>query len=88
MKNVGVPDAPLRSAESTSSAMRLAPFAAAGRGEAVDVESELAGVPNQVGALETPLVGEQHIAHRPEGALPSRGLGRLRRHLRISGGRR
>ena len=45
--------------------------------EALDVEAELSGVPEQVGEAEVVLAGEQQVVHLPEDALGRGGLGSL-----------
>ena len=75
MKNVGVPDTPLRSAESTSSATRAAPARLASwSAELARVEAGFGGVADQVGHQQRILVAQQQVVHGPEGALPGGGL--------------
>ena len=84
MKKVGVPETPLRSALSTSSATRR--VVACPRSvvlEPLDVEAQLLGVADEVARLEGVLVCEQEVVHLPEGALVVCGLGRLGGELRI-----
>ncbi len=84
MKNVGVPETPLRSALSTSSATRPAPTCVAQVvGEAVDVEPELLGVARSGRRPQRVLVVEQQVVHLPERALRGRGLGGLGRELGV-----
>ena len=76
MKNVGVPETPLRSAVSTSSAIRgaLAPpqiFA-----KALEIETELLGVAEQILTFSSP-DGRATVVHLPELPLRARRLGRL-----------
>ena len=85
MKNVGVPDTPLRSADSTSWAIRAACTCRVQVVvEAVDVEAELVGVAaagrRRAGASWR---REQQVVHRPERALRGRRLGRLGGELRL-----
>ena len=84
MKKVGVPETPLRSAQSTSSATR------AGAGvlaqvvrEPLDVEAELARrSATRSRGRERVLVVEQQVVHLPERSLLGGRLGRLGRELR------
>ena len=76
-----MPETPLRSALSTSSATRAAPACSQVFGEALDVEPELLGVGDQVARAERVLVGEQEVVHLPEAPLVGRRLGRLRGQL-------
>ena len=84
MKKVGVPETPLRSAPSTSSATRpgaraltQVPF------EALAVEAESRGVGDEIARLQCILIGEQEIVHLPEGALRGRGFGGFGGHLGV-----
>jgi hypothetical protein len=82
MKNVGVPETPLRSALSTSSATRAAP--ASWRRSSVNRSTsrpQLLSVGDQVVRDECVLVGEQEIVHLPERALVGGGLGGFRGEL-------
>ena len=83
-KNVGVPETPLRSALSTSSATRAAP-ACSRRSvrEPLDVEAELLGVADQVARAERVLVVEQEVVHLPERALVGGRFRGLRGELRV-----
>ena len=82
MKKVGVPETPLRSALSTSSATRAAPARwRESVGESLDVEAELPGVAHEILRLELVLVGEEQVVHLPERALVGGGLARLGREL-------
>ena len=73
-----MPETPLRSALSTSSATRAAPACSrSGVGEAVDVEAELLGVADQVVRAKRVLVLEQEVVHLPERALVGGRLGGL-----------
>ena len=84
MKNVGVPDTPLMSADSTSSAIRAERLALADvLAELVDVEAERLGVGYQVLDHQPILVREQRIVHVPEAALGGGRLRRLGRDLRM-----
>ena len=83
MKNVGVPETPLRSALATSSCTRGAWLARAAGPEAVEVEAERLGVARQVVRLQLVLMVEQPVVHRPERALLARRLGRLGGDLRV-----
>ena len=85
MKNVGVPETPLRSALSTSSATRAAYSCVAQLvGEALDVEPELAArSPSRSERTQRVLVLEQQIVHLPERALRGGRLGRLGGDLRV-----
>jgi len=51
--------------------------------ERVDVESELAGVPQQVVVVERALAVEEHLVHLPEAILQRGGLGRGGRRERV-----
>ena len=89
MKNVGVPETPLRSALSTSSATRAAP--ACSRRSSVNRSTSSPsslGVADQVVRTQRVLVVEQEVVHLPEGALVGGGLGGLRGELGVAGGRR
>ena len=84
MKNVGVPETPERSAESTSCAIR--PRAGARPQvllEPLDVEPELLGVADEIAVAERVLALEQQVVHLPERALLCRRLRRLGRPLRV-----
>src|SRR5207237_250333 len=52
-------------------------------GEALDVEAQPLGVPDEVAGSERVLMLEQKIVHFPEGALGGGGLRRLRGELRV-----
>ena len=83
MKKVGVPETPLRSALSTSSATRSAPtWSRKYSVKRVDVEAELLGIADQIVRAERVLVAEQEVVHLPEGPLLGGGLGRFRGELR------
>ena len=70
MKNVGVPETPLRSAESTSSATRAASLVRAQVvREALDVEAELVARTDQVGRRSASWCAKQQVVHLPERAL-------------------
>ena len=81
-KNVGVPDTPLRSADSTSwpdtSGVHVLVELLA---EARDVEPELLGVAEQVLLHQVVLPGQQQVVHLPEPPLLPGRLGRLGREL-------
>ena len=81
MKNVGVPDTPLRSADSTSAATRPA----AGAHQVVVERSvsrpSSSGVPQQVHDPQFVLMIQQQVVHLPEPALGRGRLGRLGRRL-------
>ncbi len=75
MKKVGVPETPLRSALSTSSATRDgARVVAEGVREALHVEPELLGVADQVVGAERVLVRQQEVVELPERAQVARRL--------------
>jgi hypothetical protein len=79
-KNVGVPDTPLASAESTSSAILSGP-AAQVLPEGRHVQAQAGRVPHQVGRPQLALMTHQAVVHRPERALRCSGLRGLRRQL-------
>ena len=78
MKNVGVPETPLRSADSTSWATRAACTCRfrSSWNRSPSRPSSL-GVPHQVVGPQLVLVVEQQVVHRPERALRGRRLGGL-----------
>jgi len=89
MKNVGVPETSLRSAESTSAAILACP--AWVRRPAVNCSvsrAELASVADQVADGQRVLVAEQLVVHLPEPALAGRGLGGLGGEQGMRGARR
>ena len=86
MKKAGVPETPLRSALSTSRAMRPCRRRwARSSAEALGVEAELLGVVDEVRLAQRVLMVEQQRVHLPEGALRGGRLGRLRRRAGACG---
>ena len=78
MKKVGVPETPLRSALSTSSATRAAPECSrSASSEALGIEAELLGIADEVARAKRVLVLEEQVVHLPERALIGGGLGGL-----------
>ena len=83
MKNVGVPVTPLRSAPSTSSAIRSAPASFPMPWRSGDVEAECSRVGEQIIETELTLMLEQSVVHLPEGTLLRCRLARFGRQLRV-----
>src|SRR3954453_15622322 len=74
MKNVGVPDTRLRSAPSTSWAIRFAPTCSCSSSVTRATSSPSRSAYDQIGHLQLVLVLEQLVVHLPERALVGCGL--------------
>ena len=83
MKNVGVPETPERSAESTSWAMRPAPARARRSSSKRSASSPSSRRNRGDRGSERVLAFEQQVVHLPERALLGRGLRRLGCLLRV-----
>ena len=82
MKNVGVPDTPLRSAESMSLSILASPLLRRSRVNC-SMSRPSSRVPDQVFSCQRALVIEQDLVHWPELALHRRGFGGLGRELGV-----
>src|SRR5438270_1097843 len=77
MTRVGVPDTPLKSPESTPSAIRAAAARSEGVLESLDVETGVADLPDQTRRSNIALMAQQQVVHPPERNLIRCGLGCL-----------